>query len=357
MKQTHGLEQNCVITDRGGIVENIHRVHVAVTDVQGNVLFAVGNPSRVTLARSAAKPAQAVAVIETGGFDNAGFDEVDLALMCASHSCQDKHMDRARSMLTKAGVAEDQYRCGGHASLSDSVNRTWIKTGIEPIGGIYNNCSGKHAGMMAGALALGAGAEDYHLPNHPMQLRVKQVVEDLCPDPSLVQWGIDGCNLPAPAFPLFYLGRMYALFAAAADQVEQGEGSSRTKNLAQVFHAMTHYPEYVGGVGRFCTELMEAYQGELIGKLGADGCYGVGIRESEQTRRLGAHGAIGISVKVDDGSIEILYAVVMEALDQLNIGTPEIRQSLEKWHYLKRRNTMGVVTGSVSLNIQLRAVS
>ncbi|KAJ3524548.1 hypothetical protein NM208_g10270 [Fusarium decemcellulare] len=358
MTQTKQAEPNCVITDRGGIIENIHRIHVAVTDSQGNVLYAIGNPSRVTLARSAAKPAQAVAVIETGGFHNVGFDGTDLALMCASHSCEDRHIDRAKRMLAKAGAHEEQYRCGGHASLSDSVNRSWIKAEIEPIGGIYNNCSGKHAGMMAGALALGASVEDYHLPDHPMQVRVKQVVEELCPDSSLVQWGIDGCNLPAPAFPLFYLGRMYALFAAAADRVEKEEEScSRTKNLSQVFHAMTLHPECVGGKGRFCTELMEAYNGQLIGKLGADGCYGVGIRESEQTRRLGAHGALGISAKVDDGNIEILYAVVMEVLEQLNVGTPERRQSLETWHRLQRRNTMGVVTGSVSLNIQLRPVS
>ncbi|KAH7239581.1 hypothetical protein MRS44_015090 [Fusarium solani] len=358
MTQTKEIGNNCVVTDRGGIVENIHRVHVAVTDSQGNVLFAIGNPSRVTLARSAAKPAQAIAVIETGAFDNAGFGEADLALMCASHSCEDRHIDRARKMLAKAGVHEEQYRCGGHASLSDFVNKRWIRAGIEPLGGIYNNCSGKHAAMMAGALALGSSVEDYHLPDHPMQTLVKQVVEDLCPNPTLIQWGIDGCNLPAPAFPLSYLGRIYALFAAAADQAEQKEESgSRTKNLSRVFHAMTNHPECVGGDGRFCTELMEVYQGQLIGKLGADGCYGVGIRESEQTRSLGARDALGIAVKVDDGSIEILYAVVVEVLEQLDIGTPEIRQSLGKWHHLERRNTMGVKTGSVYLDIKLQAVS
>ncbi|UPK99958.1 hypothetical protein LCI18_010893 [Fusarium solani-melongenae] len=357
MTQTKEIGNNCVVTDRGGIVENIHRVHVAVTDSQGNVLFAIGNPSRVTLARSAAKPAQAIAVIETGAFGNAGFSEADLALMCASHSCEDRHIDRARGMLAKAGAREEQYRCGGHASLSDFVNKRWIREGIEPLGGIYNNCSGKHAAMMAGALALGSSIENYHLPDHPMQTLVKQVVEDLCPDPTLIQWGTDGCNLPAPAFPLSYLGHIYALFAAAADQAEQKESSSRTKNLSRAFHAMKNHPECVGGDGRFCTELMEVYQGQLIGKLGADGCYGVGIRESEQTRRLGARDALGIAVKVDDGSIEILYAVVMEVLEQLDIGTPEIRKSLGKWHHLERRNTMGVKTGSVYLDIKLQAVS
>ncbi|KAF4969877.1 hypothetical protein FSARC_2972 [Fusarium sarcochroum] len=354
MTQTKYVESNSVVTDRGGIVENIHRVHVAVTDSHGNILYAVGNPARITLARSAAKPAQAVAVIETGGFQDAGFDDIDLALMCASHNAEERHVERARSMLVKAKAQESDYRCGGHASLNPAVNQAWAKSGLDVTGGIYNNCSGKHAGMMAGAIALGASVQDYHSPDNPMQVRVKEVVEQLCPDSSLVQWGIDGCNLPAPAFPLFYLAHMFSIFAAAADSDEQEE---RTKNLARVFHAMSDHPEFVGGQGRFCTDLMQAYQGQLFGKVGADGCYGVGVRESEQTRRLGTCGSLGISVKVDDGNLDILYAVVVEVLEQLNIGTPEARKALDKWHHFKRKNTMDVVVGSVSFDFKLRSVA
>ncbi|KAK2594851.1 hypothetical protein QQS21_007439 [Conoideocrella luteorostrata] len=336
--------QDCVIVDRGGI-------DVAVTDCEGRILYAVGDPSRVTLARSAAKPAQAVAVIESGGFEAAGLDNVDLALMCASHSSVKRHVDVARAMIKKVKVDESYYRCGGHPSLSDIVNREWIQTDMKPTG-IHNNCSGKHAGMMAGARALGADVSKYHLPDQPMQILVKQVVQELCPEPTMIRWAVDGCNLPAPAFPLSYLARMYALFAAAADCADRaGECSWRTKNLSRVFTAMTANPEYVGGDGRFCTELMQRYKGLLIGKLGADGCYGIGIRENGQRQ-----GPMGISVKIDDGNIEILYAVVMEVLERLKIGTPDMRQSLSKWHFPEKRNTMGIVTGAVSFNLKLRCM-
>ncbi|KAM0551725.1 hypothetical protein ACHAPJ_008292 [Fusarium lateritium] len=358
MTQTKYIEKNCVVTDRGGIVENIHRVHVAVTDSHGNILYSVGNPARITLARSAAKPAQALAVIETGGFRDAGFDEIDLALMCASHNAEERHVDRARSLLVKTKAQESDYRCGGHASLNPAVNQAWAQKGLDVTGGIYNNCSGKHAGMMAGALALGASVTDYHSPDHPMQVQVKKVVEELCPEPTLVQWGTDGCNLPAPAFPLFYLAHTYAVFAAGADSAEQEDSPSpRTRNLARIFRAMSSYPEFVAGEGRFCTDLMQVYKGQLIGKLGADGCYGVGIRESEQTRRLGARGSLGISVKVDDGNLDILYAVVVEVLEQLNIGTSETRKALDRWHHFQRKNTVDVVIGSVSFDFQLRSVA
>ncbi|RBA16919.1 hypothetical protein FPRO05_01643 [Fusarium proliferatum] len=208
MTRTTLLDRDYVFTDRGGIIENTHGVHIAVTDIEGNILFSAGNPSRVTHSRSAAKPAQAVAVIETGAVDKFGFDEIDLALTCASHSSEDFHIARAKNMLSKIKAGEDGLRCGGHPAVSEEVNREWIKTGFVPTG-ICNNCSGKHVAMMAGAEALGANVKDYHLPSHPMQLEVKRVVGDLAHDPKQVEWGVDGCNLPAPAYPLFYLAQKY----------------------------------------------------------------------------------------------------------------------------------------------------
>ena len=300
MLQKNATLDNRITTDRNGIIKNIHYVHVAVTDSEGNIIFSVGDPNRVTLARSTAKPAQAVAIIETGVCDTL-FDQVDLALMCASHNCEDRHVQSARAMLSRVGADESQYRCGGHPSLSPAVNKLRSKRGLDYTGGVYNNCSGKHAGMIAGALAIGTDVEGYEHPDHPMQVRVKHVVEDLCPNRNLVQWGIDGCNLPAPDFPLSYLARMYAKFAAAAD-TPQSSFSARTRNLVQVYRAMTQHPEFVAGDGRFCTELMEAFEGQLMGKLGADGCYAIGIRACADTKRLDVHNSMGIAVKVDDGN-------------------------------------------------------
>ncbi|KAH6874033.1 L-asparaginase II [Thelonectria olida] len=349
--------EDYVVTDRGGIVENQHGVYAAVVDGSGKLLFAVGNPSRMTLARSAAKPAQALAVLETDGFGKFGFDEADLALMCASHSSEDRHIKRARAMLGKVEAEETDLRCGGHPALSETVNRNWVKKDYSPTA-ICNNCSGKHAGMLGGARALGAEIVGYHLSDHPMQMKVKRVFEELCGlNTDDVRWGVDGCNLPAPAVPLRYMAKMYAAFAKAADDCEADRASadSRTRDQALIFRAMTQYPEMVGGEGRFCTRLMKTFKGDLIGKLGADGFYGIGIRSSEQTKRLGADRGIGIAVKIEDGSIEILYAVVMEILEQLEIGSTEMRRELSDFHHLQRLNTAGVVTGQVSLAFNVRA--
>lgn len=344
-----------VVTYRGNSIENKHIAHIAVVDAHGRHLYRLGDPARMTLARSAAKPAQALSVVETGALERFGFDDADLALMCASHSSEDRHIERARAMLSKAHAQESDLRCGGHAPLSDAVCRSWIKRDYTPTG-VCSNCSGKHIGMLAGAQAIGADMLDYHLASHPMQARVKNAVAQLCGlRDDEVEWGIDGCNLPTPAFALDRLARMYAGLADAADIVEADNApySDRTRALARIYQAMTRYPEMVAGDGRYCTVLMRAFEGSVVGKLGADACYGLGVRASEGTRRLGADGAIGIAVKVEDGNIDVVYMIVSEILCRLQIGTPEQRELLSSFHRPPMLNTQNVEIGHVEFPFEL----
>jgi L-asparaginase II len=332
---------------RGDLVENTHAAHVAVVDAEGRLIYAFGDPSRITLARSAAKPAQALAVLETGALDRFGFDDADLALMCASHNSEPRHIERTRAMLAKAHVTEADLRCGGHAPLSDAVWKEWIKRDFTPTG-VCSNCSGKHAGMLAGAQALGAAVRDYHLPEHPLQLRVKRTVAELCdlPDDG-VQWAVDGCNLPTPAFPLDRLARLFMKMANANGEVED---TPRSKALARIYRAMTTYPELVAGDGRFCTALMQAFNGDLVGKVGADASYAIGVRDT------GTRGPLGIAVKVEDGNTTVLYAIVTHVLAQLDIGHETQRAQLAAYGNPPMRNTMGIETGRLVVSVPLEHI-
>jgi L-asparaginase II len=329
---------------RGESIENTHAAHVAVVDAEGRLLYAFGDPTRMTLARSAAKPAQALAVLETGALERFGFDEADLALMCASHNSEPRHIERTRAMLAKAHATEADLRCGGHAPLSDAVWKEWVRRDFTPTG-VCSNCSGKHAGMLAGAQALGLAIADYHLPEHPLQVRVKRTVAELCDLPDNgVQWAIDGCNLPTPAFPLDRLARLFVKIADAGARVET---SPRSTALARIYRAMTAYPELVAGEGRFCTALMRAFDGELVGKVGADASYAIGVRHT------GTHGALGIAVKVEDGNTTVLYAIVADVLEQLGIGKQAQREKLSAYRHPPMRNTMGVETGRLAVSVPL----
>lgn len=262
----------------------------------------------------------------------------------------------------------------------------------------------------------------YHTPDGPTHAHVRKVVHEVAGlaedgNEDQVRWGVDGCNLPAPAMPLRHLARMYASFAASVDAVESDSaldrvnqsGSNPTRrafgigaapstgqvtaslptpiptpspspaptptptselcrsphpspplppryhHMSRIFLAMNTHPELVGGTARFCTVLMRSFPGLLIGKLGADGCYGIGIRSSPQTRAMGADGAVGLGVKIEDGSIEVLYAVVVEILVQLGLlDEGGMGEELKSFWKLERRNTMGVITGRVTMPFKLR---
>ncbi|MBP0592287.1 asparaginase [Paraburkholderia sp. LEh10] len=340
---------------RGDVVENTHIAHVAVVDTEGRVLHASGDPSRVTLVRSAAKPAQALAVVETGALERFGFDDADLALMCGSHNSEERHIERARRMLAKAQATEADLRCGGHPPISDAVYREWIRRDFVP-GAVCSNCSGKHAGMLAGARAMGAALADYHLAEHPLQRLVKHTVAQACdlPDDG-VQWAVDGCNLPTPAFPLDRLARLYMKLARAAD-MHAPQRSARDEALARIYRAMTAHPEMVAGEGRFCTTLMQASRGALAAKVGADASYAIGVRASAQTEKLGAKGALGIAVKVEDGNSTILYAIVAELLMKLGIGDEEVHRALDPFRLRSMRNTVGLETGRVEVGVALAEI-
>ncbi|MNF34214.1 asparaginase [Pseudomonas sp. Irchel s3b6] len=330
------------IVYRGEAVENTHMAHIAVVDAQGQLLCGFGNPLRMTLTRSAVKPAQALAILETGALEAFGLDESDLALMCASHSSEERHIRLTRDLLAKSGATEADMRCGGHPPIGDAVYLDWIRRDFQPTPAC-SNCSGKHAGMLAAAKALGQPLEGYHLAQHPLQRRVMDTVAAVCEvRAGSIQWAIDGCNLPTPAFALDRLALLFAKLAAASDTTTPREAA-----LARIYQAMTRHPELVAGEGRFCTALMKAYAGQLVGKVGADASYAIGVRGSD------GQPARGIAVKVEDGHQGVLYAVVCEVLEQLNIGSAEQRQQLSAWHHPPMMNTMKVPTGRMALTFAL----
>jgi L-asparaginase II len=335
---------------RGPAVENRHLAHVAVVDSAGRLLYTFGDPHRLTLPRSAVKPAQALAVLETGALERFGFDEADLALMCASHSSEDRHVERARAMLAKAHVSESDLRCGGHPPISDEVWRNWIKRDFTPTPAC-SNCSGKHAGMLAAALAMGQSTKDYERPEHPLQRQVKRTLAELVDlNEADVTWGIDGCNLPTPSFALERLARLFMKLAAATDL--PSATSPREAALSRICRAMTAYPELVAGNGRYCTALMSAFEGGVVGKVGAEGSYGLGVRAGAHAID-GVDGPIGLAVKVEDGNGAILTAVVTELLHQLGIGTPEQRARLDAFRAPTIKNTVGLEVGRIQITVPL----
>jgi L-asparaginase II len=157
---------------RGDIVESQHHVHIAVVDGHGRLRAHAGDPARVAFARSAIKPMQAVPLIEDGVAERFSFDESELALCCASHNGEARHITGVASMLRKIGAAEEALACGAHIPMGRHAAEELAQQRAEPTR-LHNNCSGKHAGMLALARVHGWPLVGYHEAEHPVQERMQ----------------------------------------------------------------------------------------------------------------------------------------------------------------------------------------
>ena len=284
---------------RGGLVEAVHDVHVAVVDAAGRLVARVGDPDLVTFWRSAAKPFQAMPLVEDGVADRFGLTAEDLALACGSHSSEPGQVTRVRALLAKTGCSERDLLCGAHAPLSETVAQDYQTRGVR-LTAVYSNCSGKHAGMLALARHHGWPTGFYTRPEHPVQQRCLAEVSRWTDVPvGDVGTAVDGCGVVCFAVPLRSMAWAYARLAMA--------DSSAANPQSAIVQSMLRHPELVAGEGRPCTELMRAHPGRVIAKVGAEGVYCALL-----TRE-----GFGIALKVADGhavASALAIAAVLEAL-------------------------------------------
>src|SRR5215218_555360 len=157
-----------VHVSRGGIVESTHRVHAAIVGPDDALLGSARDSARVTYWRSCAKPFQVMPLIACGGFDRVGWGDDQLALACGSHSGEPEHVAIAEAMLADLGLEEGDLVCGPHEPLSARGARILRDAGQRPTR-LHNNCSGKHAAMIARAVTEGWSTEGYEREEHRVQ--------------------------------------------------------------------------------------------------------------------------------------------------------------------------------------------
>ncbi len=258
-----------VIATRGAVVESRHRVHGAVVDAAGTLRGSARDPSLVTVWRSCAKPFQAMPILESGQFDALGWGADELALMCASHGGEPEHVSLAKAMLRAVGLEEGDLACGPHEPLSRRGARLLAQLG-EPLTRLHNNCSGKHAAMLAFARSSGWPTLGYQTSGHPVQQQaLASVARWTGVRPESIGLTIDGCGVVAFALPLVAMAGAFARLVAAANRGEE--------DPARIVSAIRTRPFLVGGTERFDTVLMQETTGEVIAKVGAEGVHTVVI--------------------------------------------------------------------------------
>lgn len=323
---------------RGNIVESLHHGDVAIVDVSGNLLWSLGNPKRVTYARSSAKPWQAIPLVESGAADAFQMSIDELALSCASHNGETTHVDLARSFLNRIGVPESALQCGAHPPYHAASYEAELKLGHE-ITALHNNCSGKHSAMLALAKYLKADLDTYLQRDHPIQVHILAAVSEMTEMPKeKIEIGIDGCGVPVFGMPIENMALGFAKLAHPDDLPEP-----RRQTLMRLRDAMMAKPHYVAGTGRFCTDLMTAAKGTIVGKAGAEGVYCAGLVEQ----------GLGICVKVDDGNGRGAYPAVVEALAQTGLVPQAVIDALCSFHHPQLTNHQGTLVGRLEPCFQL----
>ncbi|HUG28566.1 MAG TPA: asparaginase, partial [Gemmatimonadales bacterium] len=285
-----------VQTTRGAMVESVHRVSCVVRHRSGAVVATSGETPPLTWWRSAAKPFQALPLVQDGGAERFALDNADLAIACASHSSEPGHLAAVERFMAKVGVSESDLVCGPHPPLSAEVHRGLLRSGQEPTPR-WSNCSGKHTAMLALARLHGWSLEGYHEPNHPVQLRIAREIASWAEvPPESLAVSTDGCATTCFGLPLEGMALAWARLGASP---EPATARLRASILAN--------PWLIAGTGRPCTEIMEAWPDQVMTKIGAEGVYGAAIPALE----------LGIALKVDDGDMRASAIALVAVLQQL----------------------------------------
>jgi L-asparaginase II len=290
---------------RGDRVESVHHVAACAATPRGDVILQTGDVESPVFLRSTAKPFIAAATIEAGVGEAFDLDTREIAVMSASHVGEPFHIDAVRSILRKIGLDESALQCGAHLPYDEAVAHEMLRRGRAPTA-VDNNCSGKHAGILALCRALGSDVTTYMDVHNPAQQHILAFCARLSDDdPAIWPLGIDGCGIPVYATGLRKAAMAFARFGSLTNV-----SARDAQALLVVRVAMVSHPEFVSGTGQFDTRLMTAGAGAIACKSGAEGVHGLTLIPP----------GIGLVSKVLDGTARARGPATMALLRGL--GSP-----------------------------------
>jgi L-asparaginase II len=337
---------------RGEHLESVHRGSIAVVDSRGVLLAYAGDPGLRTCLRSAAKPFQALPLLEYGGVEEFDLTGEEIALTCASHGGEPLHVATAAALLRKGELDEEDLLCGAHEPYDEKAAADLRAAGESP-SSLHNNCSGKHAGMLLTTQLMDVPGARYIDAEHPLQLVVRETLADFAQlAPEEIPIAVDGCGVPAFFLSLHRAALAYARLMAVRDHDRYGSSASH------VVEAMTTFPAYVAGNWSMTSPLMTAFGGDLLAKEGAEGFYAMALAPAlcaELTGRfaLTDDAAVGIALKIDDGSMDRgRNPVILRVLELLGIDLAA-RPALERFRNTTLRNHTGTHVGDVRADFEL----
>lgn len=311
--------QNPILVEvyRANVLESFHRGTVCVVDENNQVVFSKGHINQICYPRSAMKFIQVLPLIALGGIEKFSFTLEEIAIMCGSHNAEQEHLRVVESILSKIGLSKGELFCGPQYPSSKRDAEQLIKDNKKPEH-IHNNCSGKHAGMLALCQLLNVPTTDYINPEHPIQQLILEYVEKLYEYPrQKMTTALDGCSAPIYSIPVINQA------IAFKNLVHNNYETKLAQACKIVIEAVSKYPFMVAGSKRYCTDLMQLCAPQIIGKTGAEGIFCISLREQK----------MGVCIKIDDGKMLPQYNVAQAFVEATGLFYKETLQPLH--HYLQ----------------------
>lgn len=328
MIKTYELD---VAVTRGDGIESEHRVHAAVVGEGDELVGAAHDADAFTYWRSCAKPFQVIPFLSSGGFDDLGWGDEQLAVSCASHGGEPEHVALVEGMLRDIGMEEGDLACGPHEPSSQRGAKIVRESGERPTR-VHNNCSGKHTAMLALARHKGWAAQGYERREHHVQRGILHEIALWTDVPcAKITQAVDGCGVVVFGMTLERMARAYSRFAVASARGEEVP--------ARVIGAMSRHPFLVGGTDRFDSALIAETGGRVVSKVGAEGVHCALLPER----------GIGVAIKVEDGAQRAQVPALLRLLQELDALPAQLSPRLSEWMRKPVKNTRGECVGEVMM--------
>jgi L-asparaginase II len=323
---------------RGGVLESFHRGSVCVVNQHNEIIFQLGNSDQICYPRSALKLIQALPLIELGGIEKFGFTPAEIAITCGSHNGEDVHVNTVQSMLQKMGLEISDLGCGAQYPSHKASSETFVKLGTKP-SAIHNNCSGKHAGMLALCLLLNHPIKNYLDPAHPIQQLILKYVSEMYQYPSSkMVCALDGCTAPIYSIPIYNQAIAFKNLAEPSQL-----RSSLRLACNKIIEIVGSNPYMIAGADRYCTEMMQITAPKIIGKTGAEGVFCMSFTEQKY----------GVCIKIDDGKMLPQYQVAQALVEASGLFTQSSLASIHNYAVKDIKNYNKLTTGETLANTEL----
>jgi L-asparaginase II len=319
---------------RNNVLESFHRGVICIVDREGKVIYSEGDIQQICYPRSAMKLIQVMPLLELGGFERFGFTLEEIAVMCGSHNAEPEHLRVVNSILQKIDLDKESLKCGPQYPTSKRDADELIRRSEKPHH-IHNNCSGKHAGMLALCKLLNYEIEDYLNPNHPIQKLILQYVEEMYEySKDKMVTALDGCSAPIYSIPIYNQALAFKNLVATDSYTPE-----RKLACKKIVEAMSTYPFMVAGSKRYCSDMMKVCGSRIIGKTGAEGLFCMSLLQEQ----------IGVCIKIDDGKMLPQYNVAQALVEATGIFDKEILLPLNSYKQADLSNFNKLITGEINV--------